>query len=59
MSKELKIIYVILVFGFIVLMLCGIKILYDIIEYHTCYNLPVNDFYNHDECVSLLKDLEE
>lgn len=59
MSKGLKFVYVILIVGFIVLMLCGIKILYDVIEYHSCYNLPVNDFYKHDECVKLLKDLDK
>lgn len=48
----------ILIIGFIVLMVCGIKILYDVIEYHSCYNLPVSDFYKHDECVKLLEDLE-
>ena len=56
---KINVLYVILIVGFIVLMLCGIKILYDVIEYHSCYNLPVNDFYKHDECIRLLEDLEE
>lgn len=59
MSKGLKIIYALLVVGFIVIVICGIKIFYGVIERNACYNLPVSDFYKRDECKNLLKELEE
>lgn len=59
MSKGLKFVYVMLIVGFIVLMLCGIKILYDVIEYHSCYNLPVALYIHHVYKNRLLEDLEE